>query len=269
MTSEHKITYEDLLRRGQEQFQHYEEVRDGFPPRVNCYCEHDRDDAGDLCAWCAGKEAGVDHTTHPECPWCLFHLLMSVNDTGIEPCLKGKHLATIRKLNRYMYTVASTNRPCDEKYQHMFVGCYVPQSLADMICAHFTAREEWHQYLFLVYDPKTQKVTRAKTSGEPRLVDVHIDLHLRGVFPNKFPDCLQKTMAPLFDADDRLVYMLIEDPVQERRTLYEELLSLFESRRGGLGKRKTAPAPASASASATGEPGAKRRRLIGPVAPTS
>ncbi len=191
-------SYADLLKHGRAALVKYKDLRDHFTT-VMCTCP--------------------DET----CTWCQFCNL-STDDTGIEPCLTGVYFDQILKLNDYIYTTSSTNEPADATFQAMFIGFYAPKSVAEAICKHVVDKD----YLYILYDEANKSISRVCTSGcnDPEsIVDEAKVMADMGGDVGEFPDTLDA--ATLFDGPDRLVYVTIEDLVQERRDLYQVLAAFL------------------------------------------
>ena len=188
------IDFQELLRLGREQLRTYQKIRSQFPiPFV--YGE----ECPPICPWCKlGKRSWDGHifTEDDLIPgikdWCRFCIMTEIglkNCTGIEPNLIGEHFNQILEMNNYVYTTASTNYP-DVPYfgkNKMFLFFYAPKSLCQKITAHFG---EGYQVV-------------EETSGQ-----------------NYIPNELVEQTKHLFEGDDPLIHLVLQDEIYERRTLY-------------------------------------------------
>jgi hypothetical protein len=206
--------YEALLAHGRARLLQYKSIRSKFAENVTCICVGEHNHASLQASKCESCALDGKYDT----------------DTGIENHLTGKYLDQILQLNDFIYTTASTNYPADSSFQQvagpnsglqaglqvqsMFVDFYAPQSLCMTLCTHLHSK----RLTYFIYDEKAEKVVGANRE----VADTSL---LGGEAINQFPDNLLPAFGCLFAQDDPLVYMTVEDPKQDCRTLYEEVLA--------------------------------------------
>jgi hypothetical protein len=191
------MDYSQLLQIGREQLLKFKEIRKKFEgtTSLSCTCSGIYDQNGKECVWSIGQRENFKPEDTSGCSWCRFAIMTSRDleyDTGMEPFMVGEYFDQIFKLNDYVYSTASTNYPGAGLTQ-MFIFFYAPKSLCQRILEYFTSNE--HECL------------------------------IEDDFKNFVPNGLE--INHLFEGDDPLVNMTIEDKIKERRTLYLDLLSFL------------------------------------------
>jgi hypothetical protein len=159
------------------------------------------------------------------------------NITGIEDSLVEPYLSQMKLINKFIYTVASTNYPnALPFFQPFFVEGVCRLSDARKLCKKLT-----HEYIWVVYqDPITGKyydrsneVTLWEMAHVGSPLDSSSRMYLLSECLNEkvnFLGCevLKYTDHKLFrDNDDPLVGIIIEDSCPSRKDLYEKIFNFF------------------------------------------
>ena len=107
-------------------------------------------------------------------------------------------------------------------FRSVYVGFYVPLDVANRL---YRRLEETTDYLLLLYDEASGQIPDFRSSwtrdqdldmetvlGPPRYhVDWTTDLYSDGVTIGKLPRHIKRDAGFLFEGEDRLVYMMVED----------------------------------------------------------
>jgi hypothetical protein len=157
--------------------------------------------------------------------------------TGIEKHLVGRYLSDIMTLNEYMYTTASTNYPNDPKFQPMFIVGLMYKPYAFRLIQMLSKRERTSgssrspsDYYFLVASVGPRKYGLGKILGYNLPPQIQRGPYLLsdglGIFQeDSYSDYeIPDFVSPFLRAN--LCYIIIEDSVKERRTLYDSLVKM-------------------------------------------
>jgi hypothetical protein len=152
------------------------------------------------------------------------------NITGVERSLTGEFYEQILELNKYVYTTSSTNNPEDPSFQEMFVGFYVPKSVALKLAKFLDAKGEFNYYS--CYENNDNKIIVENKKNTKDFTDNMMHSRKRDgtiAINTEFPQVLEDMgmFNHLFSTEDPLVYMNIEDQVIDHRDLYSVLLDFF------------------------------------------
>ena len=152
------------------------------------------------------------------------------NITGVERSLTGEFYEQILELNKYVYTTSSTNNPEDPSFQEMFVGFYVPKSVALKLAKFLDAKGDLNYYS--CYENNDNKIIVENKKNTKDFTDnmIHYDKRDGTIATyTEFPQVLEDMgiFNHLFSTEDPVVYMNIEDQVIEHRNLYRVLLDFF------------------------------------------
>lgn len=161
--------------------------------------------------------------------------------TGMEePSMGNWAQAQLIRLNHYVFTTGSTNRPTDPTFQEMWLTFLIPRSLADQL-VNLIDRQT--NYLYLVskvnYEPSFECQTlyaRGLESFEDSIVNDQIKMnettrdgcqgdHVKELYDVQFrnPSIYQLLRGP-----DELVTFQVEDPVKENRNLYLKIINFMQ-----------------------------------------
>jgi hypothetical protein len=228
--------YTNLIRKGYEIASQFTVFRNKYPNKIPMTLSPDKN-----CAWCmAGPlettpreiqrftEEDIKKTTSMHCAYYVEQEVLGL-DIGVDSHLYGEFLEQIKEINRFVLTTESADKPADPTRQGLYIVFNCPKSLSEKICAHI--KEHYSEYLYLVLDIKKQIVLDSKDSGDedsPFIVDGQIDdMADAGTYDN-FPDKWLPEFKQLFEGEDKLVEVVIEDTKKERRDLYKVLLNILE-----------------------------------------
>ena len=117
-------------------------------------------------------------------------------------------------------------------FQEMFLGFYLPKSEAVDLARFLDTTEnttgKYYNYYVCTEGAKeyilkhfTEEFRKEHAEGEEEIQ--------QGFIYTEFPEKLERFL-PLFSTVDPMVYMTVDDPIQENRDLYVMLLKFFKSK---------------------------------------
>ena len=253
-------SFNDLLKIGQNDLKQFEMIRkrwyDNFNinPDISKVVKVDGCCDKKDCSWCTkGKRSNFTDEDKGCSNWCLFCMNCDKflkYQTGLEPTLYGIYFDQIYSLNKYVYTVTSTNSPNDKN--EMFIYFYLPKSKAISLCKYFKDKE---YYYYTCYDRKYNLIDYkcdipiinidkdTKIIFKPQSICIN-NIEYQWPYTDLFllinkQHCsninFEKTMIweipkefDLYENDDPIVYIELNDYLVDRRNLYEVLLNYLE-----------------------------------------
>ena len=223
--------FTQAVQRSYQCMSNFEKFRKKYPKEI----KYERCDT-DNCPWCYRDltiwkhnftEADLKKAGSYSCKYDIEEEMYDLNHSGIEPCLFGQYLTDMVEMNKYVVTTESTCWPDqtihEDDVNPMYVRFNVPMSLALKICSFID--EKYPEYLYGIVDTVEKKAIGAKSSYEGIFyVDKLIDRWVE--HGSYFP---WTDMDQLFEGEDRLVEVMIEDSDYERRDLYSNLLGVLKN----------------------------------------
>ena len=148
------------------------------------------------------------------------------NLTGIEESLVDEYLDIMIKINDYVYTTSSTNSPDNPDFQEMFIQFTAPKSMMMKIKDEI---EKNPDYYYLIQIPKTSRIIASYNTNDKNALIPEIAAN-PGDLPEMIETDLDKEddVEVLYDIEDSWGSMIIDDPVQKRRDLYDVLLKILK-----------------------------------------
>jgi hypothetical protein len=166
------------------------------------------------------------------------------NTTGIEPQLSGEKLEQMIKLNKHVFTTASTNYYSGKHKEAYWIFFTLPLSLARKLGEKLRENGYWYiidnckdicekyadeKKMFEKYENKDFAHIRSNINHrDPN--DVFTERYAHDVTNRYHPDveCSDYCDKSLFEGDNQLVEMTVTDPDVNRTTLYKVLYEILE-----------------------------------------
>lgn len=220
----HREMYKLFLKHGKTFITDYETIRKKYPEDFDYEYSPDYSNEA-ICVWCDPKEkkdifayGDLRNTCRP---WCTFMVDLRLNNlaaTNFCPCLSGSYLKQISRLNRFIFTVASTNHPEKAGFEEMYLTFYANRSLVERLALYVDTLSSQCTYAF--YDWKKEELKKSNYTK-------HTDFCLKSIFSKKLEvhPCGQELVD---HANTELVIMCIVDGFSTRRTLYQVILDFFK-----------------------------------------
>lgn len=157
--------------------------------------------------------------------------------TNINQYLTGQYLEQIRILNEYIFTVTSTHNPANE-LENMYLGFYTKTSIATALAKYIDGDA---YYNYILYNDVTDDLVDNYIDHEDKssLLKLCMDCYNNGkkILTRGYQNLVGDQLIPeisskvkhLFLEDDPVIYMIVEDMKDKRRTLYYIIQNFFET----------------------------------------
>jgi hypothetical protein len=244
--AESKVTVADFIKRGHQAMLDYQALRAKFSERMTeSRCWHS--DYFDItyCAWCKTRPEGYQYTEEDvkQCAekgsdWCNLQMqayLKNLNINQTDCSFSGDYLKQLVELSNYVFPIWNNYDPYQENT--MIFVFFAPMSVAKKITINFN-----EQYIYMIHDFRTKIRLSNWAEQEHPNFGGYVATWARmksGVIEARFPKQWREEMNKLFEQEDSLTYVILEDPQEKRKDLFQVLLKYFQENHEDYTKSKS------------------------------